>query len=176
MTGHPSTQPPSDPASHSSTAPGRVIDPTTQGLYARLCRVLDRQRELLSSLMEMSPHQHAAVESEDPESLIEVLGSRQGLIDELTELEPEVATLRREWAQRADADEVQRRAVRERFDGAALLAARVASADSRHLDELKRQRERLSSELASLARGKNASRAYEPPGAAPGARFQDHQA
>lgn len=153
----------------------RTIDPTTQGLYARLCRVLDRQRELLDQLAEMSPRQQAAVEGEDPESLIRVLSSRQELIDELTGLEPEVVTLRREWAQRADADEVQRRAVAERFDATALLAARVTSADTRYLEELKRQRERLAGDLAAITRGQSANRAYEAKPSAPGARFQDHE-
>lgn len=153
----------------------RTIDPTTQGLYARLCRVLDRQGELLTRLSEMSPRQQAAVEGEDPETLIQVLSLRQELIDELTGLEPEVATLRREWAQRADADDVQRRAVAERFDATALLAARVTSADTRYLEELKRQRERLAADLAAITRGQTATRAYEAKPTSPGARFQDHE-
>ncbi len=153
----------------------RTIDPTTLGVYARLCRVLDRQSELLTQLSEMSPRQHEAVESEDPESLIRVLASRQELIDELMGLEPEVAALRREWAQRTDADDVQRRAVTDRFDATALLAARVTSADTRHLEELKRQRERLAGDLAAITRGQSATRAYEAKPGSPSARFQDRE-
>lgn len=161
-----------EPSTNSSQ---RTLDPTTQGLYARLCRVLDRQSELLTQVSEMSPRQQAAVEGEDPESLIQVLTLRQQLIDELSGLEPEVATLRREWAQRADADEIQRRAVAERFDATALLAARVTSADTRYLEELKRQRERLATDLAAITRGQSATRAYESKPNSQGARFQDHE-
>lgn len=152
-----------------------TIDPTTRDLYARLCRVLDRQREVLTQLAELSPRQQAAVEGEDPEALIRVLSARQELIDELTEMEPELVTLRREWAQRADADDVQRRAVTERFDATALLAARLTSADTAHLSELRRQRERLAADLASITRGKTANRAYEAKPLSPDARFQDHE-
>lgn len=164
------------PGTTTTSSAASIIDPTTRGLYARLCRVLDRQHELLSSLFEITPRQRAAVDGEDPESLIEVLAARQVLVDELTSLDPEVATLRREWAQRADADDVQRRAVAERFDAVALLAARVTSFDSRSLDELKRQRDRLAVELTSITRAKTAGRAYEPPPAAPSAHFQDFEA
>ncbi len=152
-----------------------TIDPTTRGLYARLCRVLDRQRELLTQLAEISPRQQAAVEGEDPEALIHVLSARQELIDELTGMEPEVVTLRREWTQRADADDVQRRAISERFDATALLAARLTSADTAHLAELRRQRERLAADLSSITRGKIANRAYEAKPFSPDARFQDHE-
>ena len=62
-----------------------------------LLGLLEKQLALYQRLQELAGRQGQLVSGEDPGALLVLLGERQRLLDELAELDAEVAPIRRDW-------------------------------------------------------------------------------
>lgn len=139
----------------------------------RLARVLDDQRALYQQLDGLSRAQAALITAEDTDSLLEVLGRRQVLIDAIAALNEELAPFAERWddlAPRLDAP--QRSRLRAGFDEVSRLVTEIAQRDDADRRLLEARRNAVGSELGAVSHARGAVRAYaRPDHAAP--RYQD---
>ncbi len=141
----------------------------------RLLALVERQGALYATLDALSQHQSGLVEMGDAEGVLEVLRSRQGVLDELATIADEQRPLRDRWASSlAMIDPSAREEMAARVRAMERVAAEINKRDERDREKLAAQRDGIASELASVGRTKRAVSAY---GAAPsyGARFQDRE-
>lgn len=141
----------------------------------RLFALVERSGALYATLDALSQHQSELVRAGDAEGVLDVLRSRQGVLDELSALAEEQRPLRDRWASSLaliDAPARERMAARVR--AMERLAVEINERDERDREELASQRDGIATELASVGKSRRAVSAY---GAAPafGARFQDRE-
>ena len=143
----------------------------------RLVRLLERQRALYADLDALSQTQGPLIASDQTDRLLEVLARRQGLIDELSTLNQEIAPFTGDWARLSGGlSDPHRLAIRERFEAVSALAASIASRDEEHRRALEARRAGIGSELAGLARARGAAAAYSgSASASPTPRYQDRE-
>ena len=145
-----------------------------QGAGAPLLVLLERQRAEYRALHDMSQQQHDYVACRDGEALLALLGRRQQVIERLTQIDVALSQYRRDWgpvyASLEPAD-------RERADTLLgeineTLAAIMAS-DREDAEELGEQKQRISSELASVPTSRQVHSAYGAPAVAPASQYFD---
>lgn len=147
------------------------------GVWApRLLRILDRQRDLYQRLDALSRTQEALIESDETDRLLEVLGSRQTLVDEIGALNEELSPFAERWDDLSTRlDPARRSALRARFDEVAALVGGIAERDEADRRRLESRRAAVGSQLNGLHNARGAVRAYEDRHRADQAspRFQD---
>lgn len=148
----------------------------------RLSRVLDCQRDIYERLERLSLSQSQLISSDDTDELLSVLGQRQSLIEQLTELNEQMAPFTERWNELSDTlSDEQRKALRERFEDVSRLVASIMRRDEADRIALEARRGTVGQELQTLSRGKGAVAAYarSPGGGGAGerteARFQDRR-
>lgn len=143
----------------------------------RLARLLERQRALYEDLDALSRTQGPLIASEQTDALLEVLARRQGLVDQLTLVNQDIAPFSSDWARlSASLSDHHRATIRERFEAVAALASAITARDEEHRRALEARRADIGAELAGLSRARGAVAAYgsgRSAGAAP--RFQDRE-
>jgi flagellar biosynthesis/type III secretory pathway chaperone len=142
----------------------------------RLLRILDRQHGLYQRLEGLSRAQGEHIRAERTDSLLEVLGQRQTLIDELGALNEEIAPFVQKWDQIAPLLPERHRAVlRERFASVAALVDEIATRDEADRRTLESKRSEIEGLLRDVPQARGAIAAYGR-SAAPGAAvFQDRR-
>lgn len=141
----------------------------------RLLALVERQGALYATLDALSQHQSGLVEIGDAEGVLEVLRSRQCVLDELASIADEQRPLRDRWASSlAMIDPPAREQMAARVRAMERVAAEINERDERDREKLAAQRDGIACELASVGRTRRAVSAY---GAAKphGARFQDRE-
>lgn len=143
----------------------------------RLARVLDEQCRLYEQLDELSQHQSVCVESGETELLLDVLAQRQGVVEQVTEVNGLLEPFVSKWESLADSlDDQQKSILREKLARLDELVDRISKRDEEDRAKLESQKGRVAQELGSAVRQKSAAVAYgrsAPQDAAP--RYQDRK-
>lgn len=140
-----------------------------------LC-LLERQHEVLSSLLSLSRRQGEQIESANDDGVLEVLASRQPLVEELVRLNESLRPYREAWDRHLAALPIgQRDHAARRAEVVASLARTLAQRDESDRVRLATRRDALADELAQLGTRRGALSAYRPPPRA-GAAYQDREA
>jgi flagellar biosynthesis/type III secretory pathway chaperone len=155
-----------------------------ENAYSRLLEALDSQVRLLFELESKRDDQRAAIESDEPESMLALLDARQKLIDSLTALDRDIAVLRSQVeSQGSRITPAQRDEITRRAGSVAQAIQRVLAADAQDGDAMERRRTAIASEIEGVADSRKAAAAYGHSGAGgastinnPGAMFQDRRA
>lgn len=149
----------------------------TEAALPCLISAMDAQVRLLLELESMRLSQRAAIEEDEPASLLTLLEARQRLIDSLTRLDREIAGLRGQVeSQGSRVTATQREDISRRATVAAQAIQRILQSDADDGEVLERRRTQIASELSGVTESRRAVSAYRPSGAGqdgPGAMFQD---
>lgn len=139
---------------------------TTQPDWAvGLVELLVQQRSVYQELDALSGEQGRLVDAGDAEPLLNLLGQRQALIDQLTQLNARVEPYRQNWpALWAQLDASTQSHIQRLIDEVQSLLDAIVQRDERDRAALSAQRDRVAGETQQLRRGAVVHRAY---GAAP---------
>jgi hypothetical protein len=117
------------------------------------------------------------VEDDRADRLLELLGERQQIVDQLQQAAALLQPLRTAWGETvATLPEAVQDSVRRRLDGVSMLIDRINARDEECRRTLAKRRDEVALELLSIGRGRGAMAAYVGVGAAPVASFQDREA
>lgn len=148
-----------------------------------LVAMLQRQRALYVQLQELSQRQSPLVEQGQAEALLEVLGRRQKLIDELMRINEQVAPYREDWPRVwRQVPESDRPEVSDLLKDVSDRLAAILDQDESDRRRLQSSHDSVKTELRRVSGGTLAVRAYgaSPVRAGAGAgaapRFTDRQA
>lgn len=138
---------------------------------------LREQESLLRRLDELSLTQRAMIDAEDPQPLLRLLDQRQQLVDRLSELYELGRPMREQLAASAGTLPADLHGqLRTLLDAVSSLAQGVMRRDAKDQERLHQRKKQAQQELAEIASGKRAARAYAAPmGDAPPPSFQDRQ-
>ncbi len=126
-----------------------------------LIAMLRRQRELYTALRELSERQAPLVEQGAAEALLEVLGRRQHLIDELTQINVQLAPYRDDWPRVwRQVPENARAEVNDLLKTVSDLLAGILEQDEIDRTRLQSSQDRVQAELKKINGGTMAVRAY----------------
>lgn len=152
-------------------APDHAQDPEVWA--PRLARILDRQIELYERLAALASEQSSHIDSEDADALLEILGRREGLIEQISAINGEIGPFTQSWERLAPGLPSRHRIeLRRRFDAVSALVERIATIDDADRQRLESRRAKIGREIEGLSNARGAVRAYNQP--APSAsRFQD---
>ncbi|GJQ28185.1 MAG: hypothetical protein HBSAPP03_00690 [Phycisphaerae bacterium] len=139
--------------------------------FHRLVTLLDEQRAAMLELEALGRDRRALVSACDGEALLALLARRQGVIERLGRAAEAGRRVREAWEQGTPAT-WRVREVRRRIEELIAAQARLEKADADDAALLVATREQMARELADLATGQRAVRAYAP-GRSDGARYQD---
>ncbi len=127
----------------------------------RLARVLDRQREVYERLESLSLSQAGLIQADETDRLLDVLGERQRLIEQLGALNEELAPFTERWGELAPRlSEPMREELRRRFDDVSRLVGSIAERDEADRCALEARRGAVGRELEMVSRGRGALSAY----------------
>ncbi len=142
---------------------------------ARFERLLARQIELCHELTALSESQRAFIDGDDPDALMGVLSTRQGIIDRLRSVAEEAAPLRERWGGGVPALHAELiGSVRGAIATLTGLMKSIAERDAEDRKRMDRSRDRLAGRLAGVARSQGAIAAYAGPRNG-GPRYQDRE-
>jgi hypothetical protein len=142
----------------------------------RVEELLTLQQEYMGELDSLGERQTALVEEERTTELLELLASRQRLIDGVSELNALLEPFRARWDEMLGAmpGDMRDRLTR-RLELLASLAAKIPQRDEADRAALEGRRDAVARELSGVNRGRGALAAYGG-GAGTKARFQDREA
>ena len=128
----------------------------------KLTAGLDRQREIYTSLRDLSRRQGEIIHAEGGiETLLELLGRKQVLINEIEIIESEIAPLKRDWEQtREEHDSDVRSRIEDRVGELREILGEVLELEERGRTELEQQQGELAGEIRSIGRSREAHRVY----------------
>jgi len=135
-----------------------------------------QQAQLLRDLASLAARQHDAVDRADDDALDDVLGRRQPLVDRLRLVSAAVSELSTQIQDVIATPGLRADRLAADLADASRLWAELAAHDSRDLDRLRAQRDRLRGELNDLDRAGRAGRAYAGPRDRAQPIFQDRHA
>ncbi len=142
---------------------------SADNLSRRTLRLLERQRDALRAVESLAREQRALIESEATDALLSLMTQRQTALQEAAGAGEELVALRQAGGSQGDASEEITR-VRGEIDA---LVREIGARDEADRQALERKRERVLTEMAGLARAREASAAYGT--RASGARYQDRE-
>lgn len=138
--------------------------------------LLDRQRFLFEQLDKLTSGQGQLVPPDDTGPLLAVLGDRQRLIGQITEVSADLAPYRQSWRQICDGlDDPARNRINELVEQVESLLSVIleqAEQDQRHLEEAKAQ---LADQLGKVSVAGAALQAYRQVHDSVTSRFTDRQ-
>lgn len=166
------TQPRGTPRDQAAARdPGCDADPEVWA--PRLGRILDRQRELYEHLAELADVQSRCIESDQTDGLLDVLGRRQVVIEEIARTNEEISPFVLAWDRLVAAlPDKHRAALHARFEAVARLVDEIAARDEADRVTLESRRANIGQEIQSLSRSRGAVSAYSR-GPQSGPMFQD---
>ena len=128
---------------------------------SRLERILDRQCGIYQQLESLSTPQSQAIERDDAEALLSVLGQRQTLIDQLVSLNKDLAPFVESWDQLSEQlpSNVRGR-LRDRFEEVSRRVTEIQTRNQADHQFLERKRQSVSEELSSMTNARGALAAY----------------
>ncbi len=154
------------------------MNTSTQPQWAKkLIELLDEQRGIYRQLCDLSQQQSEMIEAGQAEPLLALLGRRQGLIDELAQLNGSLEPYKNQWPRLWHELEDEARGQIEQLIGdVQVLLDRIVEQDERDRLALSGERDRLADELQHVRRGSAVNQAYGRLGGQPGnSRFTDQE-
>lgn len=131
------------------------------GWAGRMGRILEAQCGLYEDLGGLAAEQTRCIEQEDTDGLLSILNARQGLIDQITRTNAELAPFTESWERlSAELSAEMRASLRARFERVAALVEQISRRDEADRAMLERRRAVVGKEIDALARGRGAIRAY----------------
>lgn len=148
---------------------------TLQREARQLTELLQQQRDLYRRLRELAEGQSQAVRDDQPESLLRILGQRQRLIHELTQVNAMLEPYRSQWDKlREGLEPAERLRVSELVDEVQALLAQILQQDEGDCDMLKKRSGEVRGEASAVALGRKVNTAYAMRSyGAPVSRFVD---
>ncbi|MBL8746767.1 MAG: flagellar export chaperone FlgN [Phycisphaerae bacterium] len=141
----------------------------------RLARILDLQITLYEQLAALAAEQSQFIDAEETDGLLDILGRREQLIEQIALTNQEVAPFVQSWERLAPTLPSRHRIVlRQRFDSVAAIVDQIAQRDEADRKRLEARRTRIGQEIEGLSNVRGAINAYTRP-AVPGGGpiFQD---
>jgi hypothetical protein len=146
------------------------------GAVAQVEMLLAQQQELFVRLDGLSSQQAALIQRDETDRLLEVLGERQLVVDEIGRMNAMLEPWRQRWGSFiAGLGAEERERIRRQVDAVAQLAERIARRDDADRGMLEQRKGSLAAELGQVDRGRGAMAAYGGP-RSDGPRFQDREA
>lgn len=139
---------------------------------------LDRQRELLAQLDELSRAMGPLIDADDAAPLLGVLDRRDRLVSLIRDDAEAASPLAEAWTTRRGAlSEADRRLVQHRLDDLTWIRDRIADRDTADEARLVARRDATARELIALRGASSAATAYaaDKSGSAASPRFQDRE-
>jgi len=141
----------------------------------RLKELLLAERQLYGQLREMTLHQQSCVERGDQNGLLSAVGEKQGVIDQLGQLEEELKGVKSDWQAARKTFEPVLLAELEEIIGqiGESIKGLLELEDEcrRHLED---RRQEMLDRMKTVRNGKAAAKGYSP-GSAGGSRFFDRK-
>lgn len=139
----------------------------------RLARILDRQLSLYGQLAALAAEQSRFIDAEETDGLLEILGRRERLIEQIALTNTEVAPFTQSWDRLAPTLPSRHRIeLRQRFDSVAKLVDQIAERDDADRKRLEVRRAQIGQEIEGLSNVRGAINAYTRPSTS-GPIFQD---
>ncbi|MFW6059651.1 MAG: flagellar export chaperone FlgN [Phycisphaeraceae bacterium] len=157
-----------------------MTEPTVRPSRADVGRLIERlsqQRDLYQQLKALSDQQGQLIADGQGEQLLAVLAQRQGLVDQLAQLNEQLAPFKEHWPTLSDQlDAAQRQQVNGLLEEVETLLESIIQQDDRHREQLQAAKQQIGRQLEQTHTAGRALNAYKPAGAgnAP-ARFTDRQ-
>jgi hypothetical protein len=137
---------------------------TTPDWAAELIALLDQQRRIYHQLGDLSRQQSQLVSAGDAEPLLSLLGQRQQLIDQLTQLNGRIDPYKRDWpALWAQLDRGDQFRIQQLIDQVQKLLDDIVQQDEKDRVALSAQRQHVADELQQVRHGTAVNRAYGRP-------------
>jgi flagellar biosynthesis/type III secretory pathway chaperone len=151
-----------------STAQSLEEDPLT------LLELLEQQRDLYYELEKLSAEQSQRIEQGQTEDLLNVLSKRQGLVEQLTQINTRLSPYRDYWGQVAQQlPEGKRQHLRHLLDEVQTLLQRILEQDETDRQQLQAARDEVGNKLQQTQKAGSAMKAYGRAAQQP--RFTDSQ-
>lgn len=153
----------------------------TETASADITLLIDRltaQRELYQQLKTLSDQQNTLIETGETEQLLSVLSQRQVLVDQLGQLNSEIAPIRQRWPVLSESlSSRQRDHVNDLLEQVESLLQSIIEQDDRDRQNLQAAKQQVVSEVKQVNHAGRAVNAYRAaPQASPSAaRFTDRQ-
>ncbi len=135
-------------------------DPATEMSADQLIGMLERQQELVDRLDQLAEGQIALIDSGASDELLELLGARQKIMDELAAGQDGMTGLAEALRGGDDVAEGQRDRISGLVDAIGNRLSRIVSSDEQDRARLRTSRERTAREISGLRRAKQAQHAY----------------
>ena len=171
MTGHPSSSAwPDRPRAEAAHLPA-------DARVGRLQRILASQRDVYDRLGALSDAQSQAIEQDDAEALLGILGQRQALIEQLSALNKDLAPFEQAWDQlSAQLPDDQREHLRAQFAAVSRQVEEIQKRDEADFALLEQRRQAVQREMGSIHTARGAVAAYGSAGVDPSSpRYQDRE-
>ncbi len=141
----------------------------------QLLALLDEQAGLYEQLETLGQRQSAVVDRGDTEALLEILGQRQRMIDQLVGLNGKLDPYKRRWSELWPQLEPDQQAhVRRKVDRVQDMLDQLLQRDERDRAALAGQQQQIKRQLDQVNRGSQVNRAYgAPAGGGSSPRFTD---
>jgi hypothetical protein len=148
------------------------------GWLVDLVAALDRQRDLLGRLDELSRDTGPLIDAHDAGPLMSMIAEREQVVQSLrNDLAANIALVEAWTVGRSRISDADRRLVQHRFDDLACLRDRIADRDAADARRLTARRDSILREMATLRGASAAAGAYDAPTScdASAPRFQDRE-
>lgn len=143
----------------------------------RLIERLTQQRDLYHQLKVLSDQQGQCIADGEGEQLLAVLSQRQGLVDQIAQLNEQLAPFKQHWPELSEQlDASQREQVNSLLEEVESLLEAIIHQDDRHRQQLQTAKQQIGRQIEQTHTAGRALNAYKPAGPAAGpARFTDRK-
>lgn len=122
---------------------------------------LTKQVECYRRLAKLAQTQHEHVQQGEVESLLEVLAARQGVLDQITELERDIAPAKKRWGEYAASLDAGSRGMAERLLGETRqLLEQITAADRDDALVLQQQKLDVGRQIGQASTARTVGRGY----------------
>ncbi|MFT3786058.1 MAG: flagellar export chaperone FlgN [Tepidisphaeraceae bacterium] len=124
-------------------------------------QVLVKLVELYERLLKLAAQQHACVADERTDDLLDVLGQRQGVVEQIVKLEAALRPTKQNWASLADVMPAEQRADAERLMARSRdLLEQITAADNDDAMLLQQRKLNVGRQLAATSTGARVNQRY----------------
>lgn len=140
-----------------------------------LIDLLDQQRQVYAKLDALSAEQGDLVAAGDAEPLLNILGQRQSLVDQLTQLNSRIEPYKQNWpALWAQLDAATQSKIQGLIDQVQSMLDAIVERDERDRNALSKQRDDVADQIHGANRGTAVHKAYGTAAQTVAPRFTDH--
>ena len=139
-----------------------------------LCAALAIEQKLYERMRELSRQQLAAAESSDANILLELVGRKDALMEDITRAAAASAGLKTAWAEaRERVNAADRKRAEEALGGLGALLEEIFALDDRTRELVQGSREEVQQSLRRIQQSRTMTRAYKQPAPPRDPRFTD---